>query len=158
MEPPPSLPTPPAESPAAIAADSPPLESAGRARQVPGAVRAAVQRVVRLPRHQLLGDVRHAQDDRAGRAGAADERGVAVIPDAATERAACLPRHSGDGNRALDAERDAVQWSERVPSQHRGIRVPRLPPGPFSIDEHERVQRRIERLDALEMGVHELDH
>ena len=47
--------------------------------------------------------------------------------------------------------------SERVPSPHRGVRGPRLPADPFRVDEHERVQRGIEGLDALEMGVYELD-
>ena len=50
-----------------------------------------------------------------------------------------------------------MQRSQHFSSPHRRISGARLAAGALGIDEHERVQRRIERVDAVEMGVHELD-
>lgn len=76
MEPPPSLPTPPAERPAAIAAASPPLEPPGVRVRSPGIIGAAVENVVGLVGHQKFGHVGIAEQDRSRGAQPRDERRV----------------------------------------------------------------------------------
>jgi len=72
---------------------------------------------------------------------------------AGTAARAGFPGHAGDGNRALDADRHAVQRADLVAEQDRLVSPPRGGPGPLRIDVDERVQPRVEPLDPGEMGV-----
>ena len=65
IEPPPSLPIPPAEQHAAIAAASPPLEPPGVRLEIPRTVRPSVKRAMGLPRHQKFRNRRVSENDGA---------------------------------------------------------------------------------------------
>ena len=130
--------------------------TARRAREVPRTVGSAVERVVGLPRHQLLGNVGDAENDCARVTCAPHERGVLLPAHAAPERAAGFPGHPGDSNRALDAERNAVQRTQCLAVEHRRLGGARGAPCTVAIDEHERIQGRIRLGDAFQMGLDEL--
>ena len=112
---------------AAVAADAAGREARGdgrrfaaarssrRAIERPRVVRPAVERVVRLPRHELLGSVRHADHDGARGLESCDQRCVGVADDALAKAAAGLPWESLHGDRALDADRHSAQGTQ-VPS------------------------------------------
>ena len=73
MLPPRSLPMPSGEPPAAMIAASPPRRATARPRQVPGIVRPAINRIVRLmPDHELR-QIRLAQHDGPARRSRATE-------------------------------------------------------------------------------------
>ena len=117
IDPPPSLPTPPADRPAAMAAASPPLDSAWRAIERPRAVGVAVERVVGFPRHELLGGVGDAQDDGAGRAEPCDQRRVDFAADARAKTRAGFEGEACDGDGALDADGNAEDRIARAGCQ-----------------------------------------
>ena len=121
-----------ANRPAAVAADAARRQtrcnggglaaagSAGRAIEGPWAVRPAVHRVVRLPRHQLLGDVGHAQHDGACRAGRATSgasrsrraRPSGIASPSPTE--ALRPTSSSDAERDAESGRSALAANPRA--------------------------------------------
>ena len=157
IDPPPSLPTPPAESPAAIAAASPPLDPPG--------VRSRSQGLLVRPYTAL--SVSHAISCSAtfvtprmiapaafarltmGASTLADDPGAGAGPD--------VPRHAFDLDRALHAERDAVERPQPVASLHGGLGLAGSRARARLVDGDERVQSGIERVDPGEVGVDELD-
>ena len=82
-EPPLSDPSPAADMPAAIAADSPPLEPPGDRSRSHGFRSAAVQQIVGLVGHQEFGTVGCAQNERTG--------GAQIAPPLPHLRAGCSP-------------------------------------------------------------------
>jgi hypothetical protein len=157
-----------ADGSAAIAADATRRESgryrrrlaaaraAGGAAGIPRVTGAPVQRVVGFPRHQVLGNVGDAEDDRACFACTTHQRRVTLTAYAAPQWAARFPRHPRDRDRALDAERHAVQRPERLAACDCPLRGSRSRPRAVCIDEHEGVQLGIERLDTFEVSVHDV--
>ena len=127
--------------------------SAGRAIGRPRAVRAAVERVVCFPRHELLGDVGDAENDRAGGPEACDKRGIGLAADTGAKARACLEGETGDGNRTLDADGHA---QERTGWHKPGamclvLSHARVGQRAIGVEADVGIERRIERLDALQV-------
>ena len=142
--------------------------SARRAIERPRAVGAAVERVVGFPRHQLLGDVGDAEDDGAGGAESCDQRGVGLAADARAKARAGLEGQAGDGDGALDADRARPAEGGRclpaVALAKAGCRVhamclvlsrARVGQRAIGVEADVGVERRIERLDALQVRLDE---
>ena len=127
--------------------------AAGRALRVPGVPGVAVElRLGERDRAELRG-VRLAEDDEAGVAQPADDRGVEV-GDVVGERATRVRRSDAfRRGQVLDRNRDAVKRASVV----RGIGSPRVSERPPRRDGDERVQLGIEPLDSLEVELGELD-
>ena len=151
IDPPPSLPMPPAEQPAAMAADSPPLDSAGRVLEPPRVRRPAVQRVVRLVPHQHFGHVRRAEDDGACGAQPRDDDRVAGGDDPLARRTPGFAPEPGDLDRALDRDGQPAERPARQTARGLGVLRARLGERRLSAQVHERVELRLQARDLLEV-------
>jgi hypothetical protein len=103
--------------------------------------------VRRLPPERELGRVRLSQQNGAGGLRTRDDRRVPLGDEAGEEPGAARGPDAGGVERVLDRERDAVQRTELVAAQHGRLRRarPLLRVGCLG---HDRVQRRIEAVDA----------
>ena len=152
MLPPRSLPKPSGEPPAAMIAASPPLDPPGERSQIPGVLRAAVQRIVGLVHQQQLRHVGLAQHDRAGAAQPGHERIVDRV-NLGGKAVDALGRSSArDVKTFLDRDRHAVQRAERLAALPSPIGFERGGAGLVKQLDHDRVESRIDRLDAANVG------
>ena len=155
MLPPPSLPRPRGEPPAAMSAASPPVDSTHRSTQIPRIVGAAVERVVRFHHQAELRDIGLAQQDRAGLAEPGDERGIVRRHSPSPTGDTQSRRRARRGEELLDGERYAVEKSKRHTSVTGDVRRQRLIPGPAEKRYGQRAESRVDLLDAPDVG---LDH
>ena len=144
MEPPPSLPTPPAEHPLAMAAASPPLDPPGVRDKIPRIVGTSVKQIVSLPSHQEFGGIGGSQNDRPGVAQARDQRRIFFRGQPCPQLCPSLLAKTGYLDRTLDAQRYPVQRSELLLSHHCVLCQAGLRKGASSVHLYKRVQLRIQ--------------
>src|SRR5690349_572496 len=82
------------------------------AREIPGIICAPVKNVVGLIGHEEFGRVGIADEDGAGGAQASDERSVGWRDVVSTQAGTGGASPTGDVNRTLDADRNAVERAE----------------------------------------------
>ena len=120
-------------------------------------VGGTVDEVHRVVERAQLGDVRLAEQDRARGAQILDHDSV-LARDVSLENArGVAARQSGDLDRFLDGERHSVERAELVTGRYGPLGRPRLLPSLLEPRHDERVQRRVERLDPVHVGVEHLD-
>ena len=124
IDPPPSLPMPPAEQKDAIAAASPPLGSARCPVEVPRIVGAAGDQIIRFIVRQELGRVGLAQNDGARGAQACYRGGVLRGLVTQAESAAAQRRQALHIETILYGDRNPVQQPWRFAPQHRAFCQP----------------------------------
>ena len=131
--------------------------AAGGERRVPRVARDAGERAVaqRLPAELGRGGL--ADADRARLAQATNEGRVDVRHPVLEDVRAPHRPHALGQREVLDRHRQAVQRAERRAPHHRLLGVARGRQRGVGRDGAERVQRRIEPLDALERGPRQLD-
>ena len=153
MEPPPSLPIPPAEQHAAIAAASPPLEPPGRTFQVPWTVRRSIKRVTGLPRHQEFRNRRVAEDYRACGFQSRDERRVRRSDIALPQPSAGLTEQTLHVDATLYRDGHAMQRADRLAGGNCFVRKFRLRSCAVFIDGDECMELRLEVVDQAKMRI-----
>ena len=126
---------------------------ARRARQGPGIIGAAIENIVRLPRHQQLGRVGHAHNDRSSSAQAGDQRRIAGCNQACSQACPRFATKPGNLDRTLDADWNPMQRSHRFPPHHSCFCRLRLTTSTFGVELHKRIQLRIQRLDSRQMSI-----
>ena len=149
-----SVPSPSGEPPAAMIAASPPLLPPGVARRVVRIVRAAVDQVVRLERQRQLRDVGLAQHDRARGAQPRDRGGILVGTNAARPRVPPSRRCPGS-----KASLMVIGTPCSAPGAHRrrAASAARASAGRGRRRLNDRVQLRVDPLDAPQVGLDDLD-
>ncbi len=157
IDPPPSLPTPPAESPAAIAAASPPLDPPAVRVEIPGIVGAAIKKIVGLPGHQQFGRISDAKNYSSGRAQTRHERRIHSGDVSSAQTRTSFAAMSGNINRRLYGNGDTMQRPKfvfvSILAQNRLLCVPRLSQHSLRLAIDERVQLGIDALDAIEVSL-----
>ncbi len=125
--------------------------AAGRAREVVRIVGPTVDEVVALERERYLRHVRLAEHDRARRLEARHAGRVLLRHE---PRAPLRPADRHDARhveRVLDRHRHAVQRPRQLAARERRVQLPRAPARRFACDLHERVQLRVDLLDARQI-------
>ena len=154
IEPPPSEPSAPPTRPAATAAAEPPLDPPGVRLRSHG-LRVAPKVGVSVNGDDLqLGDVRLADDHRAGGAQAAHDLGV-LARGLAVGVGAVGGDLAGDVGVVLDRDRDAEQRA-RVAAAAAAVGLVGLDQRALGEHDAEGVERRVEPRDALEAGLGQL--
>src|SRR5271165_1183585 len=136
------------------------LAAAGAARgafEIPWAVGAAVQQVVRLPRHQQFRRIRDSENDRSRLAQARHQRSVFGRNVSSAQAGARFASQSRHVQRTFNADGNAVQRAKRFAAQHRSFGVTGFAPNTFGVDVHERVQFWVEPRDPQEMSLRQFD-
>ena len=154
-DPPRSLPSSRAVRPAAIAAAEPPDDPPGVRAEVPGVVGGAEEVVVGLGVARELGQVRLAEDDRAGGAQAGDGVRVAYGDVVGERRRAGGRADAGGLEAVLDGDRQSVQRAGRLAPCQRAIGRDRVGEGALGVEGHHRVQRGVVALDPAEVALEE---
>lgn len=129
---------------------------AGRAAQVPGVVRPAVERIVRFQVEQGPRDVRRPEYDRPG---GPQPRHVFVV----LGRERVGPRRQAEGRgragevqRLLHGDRHAVQRASALTPGDRGVGLAGFGAGPRRRRVDDGIEGGVDRLDAPKVGVHHL--
>ena len=134
--------------------------AAGAARrplEVPRIARGAEHRVVGQRLVAELREVRLAEDDGAGHAQAGDGDVVLLGQQLGEEARSAGGGEAARVERVLDRHRHAVQRTDRLPLHHGDLGLAGRCPGHAGADEAERVQPRVQRLDAGQQRLGELD-
>ncbi len=135
----------------------PTTRSSSGTRQIPGIIGTPIEKIVRLPRHEQLGGVGHAQDDRSRIAQASHQRRVGVSDVSRTQFRPRLAAHSRHVNRTLDADGNAVQWAQILVLHHRRLSLACLSERSSIIKLHKSIDFRIQFLDPSQMRFNYFD-
>jgi hypothetical protein len=138
IEPPPSLPTPPAEQPAAIAAASPPLEPPEECAKS----------------HGLLV---FAEEDGACSLQSRNEWSVPFCNVVFAEKRTGGTGPAGDVDAALDAERHALEKADLHALCYQALRCARLPTSAFGVQMDKHIQFRLQLFNTFEVKFNEFD-
>ena len=131
--------------------------AAAGARRVVGAAGRAEHAVVGLRAEPELGGVGLADHDRAGGLDARRHRAVLGRHEVARERRAERRADAGRGDQVLDRDRQAVHPAAALAARElRVARVGLREQGIAVLQRDDRVVRRVQPLDAVERGDHEL--
>jgi len=154
---------------AAVGADADRTQ-ARRHRRGGAAARAArcehgVPGVARDPEHRTVGEgleaelreVRLAEDDGAGRLQASDRDVVRLRHQLGEEPRAARRAEAARVERVLERERHTVQRAERLALHHRDLRLARGHARDVGRDHAEGVEARVQRLDAGQQRLGDLD-
>ena len=143
--------------PTAAATPAPPDEPPGVASGCHGLMRAAVQRIHRRGAHRDFRGVGAADDDRAGATQMPHERRIGRRDHGREGRQAVRRRLAFLIDVHLDGHGHAEERPGRDAARERAIGRRRLRQRLLAAIHDDRVQRRIERADALDDRRHHLD-
>src|SRR5437868_13374925 len=117
--------------------------------QVPGIIRPAIKKIVSFPGHQEFGRIRDTKNDSSSGAQAPYQRRIVGSNVAIAQFASCLTPQPRNIDRALDADRHAIEQSHAGALAYRPLRRPSIAASAIRVEVNKCVQFGIEFLDAL---------